>query len=107
MNGEPLANASIVLHRVGKSKLPINLHPRAKVSEDGTFSLETFDRADGAPNGEFIATVFLTKDEDVNGEILPGPNILPVVYSRPETSPLKIQITSSTTELKPLELTQK
>lgn len=106
MNGEPLANASIVLHRVGKSKLPINLHPRAKVSEDGTFSLETFDRADGAPNGEFIATVFLTKDEDVNGEKLPGPNILPVVYSRPETSPLKIQITSSTTELKPLELTQ-
>ncbi len=107
MNGEPLANASIVLHRVGKSKLPVNLHPRAQASEDGTFALETFDRADGAPNGEFVATVFLRTVEEVNGEKLPGQNILPVVYSRPETSPLKIQITSSTTELKPLELSLK
>lgn len=107
MNGEPLANASIVLHRVGKSKLPVNLHPRAQASEDGTFALETFDRADGAPNGEFIATVFLRTIEEVNGEKLAGPNILPAVYSRPETSPLKIQITSSTTELKPLELSLK
>jgi hypothetical protein len=104
MNGEPLADAAIVLHRIGHSKIPANLHPRARAKEDGTFALETFDPADGAPNGEFVATVCLNKAVVTDGETLPGPNVLPAVYSRPETSPLKIKITASTRELQPLEL---
>lgn len=106
LDGQPLANAAIVLHRVGESKLPANLHPRAKATEDGTFLLETFDAADGAPDGEFVATVFLTEESIVDGEKQAGPNLLPTVYSRPETSPFKIRITSSTKELQPLELTK-
>lgn len=106
LDGQPLANAAIVLHRVGDSKLPANLHPRAKATEDGTFLLETFDPADGAPDGEFVATVFLTEESIVDGEKQAGPNLLPTVYSRPETSPFKIRITSSTKELQPLELTK-
>jgi hypothetical protein len=106
MDGQPLANAAIVLHRVGDSKLPANLHPRAKASADGSFALETFDAADGAPEGEFVATVFLNEESVVDGEKMAGPNILPTVYSRPETSPFKIRITSSTKELQPLELTK-
>jgi hypothetical protein len=104
MDGQPLANAAIVLHRVGNSKLPANLHPRGKASSDGTFQLETFDPADGAPDGEFVATVFLTEETEVDGEKQSGPNVLPTVYSKPETSPLKLKITSSTKELQPLEL---
>lgn len=104
MNGEPLADAAIVLHRIGHSKIPANLHPRARAKGDGTFALETFDPADGAPNGDFVATVCLNKAIETDGETLPGPNVLPAVYSRPETSPLKIKITSSTRELQPLEL---
>lgn len=106
LDGQPLANAAIVLHRVGDSKLPMNLHPRAKATEDGTFKLETFDPADGAPDGDFVATVFLTKETEVDGEKQAGPNLLPAVYSKPETSPLRLKITSSTRELHPLELTK-
>jgi hypothetical protein len=106
MDGQPLANAAIVLHRVGDSKLPANLHPRAKASADGSFALETFDAADGAPEGEVVATIFLNEESVVDGEKMAGPNILPTVYSRPETSPFKIRITSSTKELQPLELTK-
>lgn len=106
MDGQPLPNAAIVLHRLGDSKLPANLHPRAKASADGSFALETFDAADGAPEGEFVATVFLNEESVVDGEKMAGPNILPTVYSRPETSPFKIRITSSTKELQPLELTK-
>lgn len=105
MDGKPLANAAIVLHRVGESKVPANLHPRATAAGDGTFKLETFDPADGAPEGEFVATVFLTEESVVDGEKQAGPNILPAVYSKPETSPLKLKITSSTRELQPLQLT--
>lgn len=106
LDGQPLANAAIVLHRVGDSKLPANLHPRGKASEDGTFKLETFDPADGAPDGDFVATVFLTHETEVDGEKQAGPNLLPAVYSKPETSPLRLKITSSTRELHPLELTK-
>ena len=106
LDGQPLANAAIVLHRVGDPKFPKNLHPRGKATEDGTFRLETFDPADGAPDGEFVATVFLTEEMEVDGEKQAGPNVLPTVYSRPETSPLKLKITSATKELQPLELTK-
>lgn len=106
MDGQPLANAAIVLHRVGQSKLPANLHPRAKATADGSFALETFDPADGAPEGDFVATVFLNEESEIDGEKQAGPNILPAVYSRPETSPFKIRITSATKELQPLELTK-
>ncbi len=106
LNGRPLANAAIVLHRVGDSKLPANLHPRAKACGDGTFKLETFDPADGAPDGDFVATVFLTHESEVDGEKQAGPNLLPAVYSKPETSPLRLKITSATRELHPLELTK-
>lgn len=107
LNGEPIANASIVLHRVGHSNVPVNLHPRGRAKDDGSFALETFDPGDGAPNGEFVATVCLNKIIEADGETLPGPNVLPAVYSRPDTSPLKIKITSTTRELQPLELTDK
>lgn len=106
LDGQPLANAAIVLHRVGDPKFPKNLHPRGKATGDGTFRLETFDPADGAPEGEFVATVFLTEEVEVDGEKQAGPNVLPTVYSRPETSPLKLKITSATKELQPLELTK-
>lgn len=106
IDGQPIANAAIVLHHVGNSKLPQNLHPRGMATSDGTFSLETFDRADGAPEGEFIATVSLLEENIVDGEKSYGLNLLPAVYSRPETSPLKLKITSATKELEPLKLTR-
>jgi hypothetical protein len=109
IDGEPLANAAIVLHRVDKqkSKLPANMFPRGKAEPDGTFALATFDRADGAPDGEFIATVFLVEEKlEPDGERSFGPNLLPAVYSRPESSPFKVTITSATKELEPLKLTR-
>ena len=108
MNGQPLANAAIVLHSTSKSKtskMPAYLHPHAKAEADGSFTLATFDKADGAPEGEFVATVFLTEEIMVDGEKQGGPNKLPELYAKPETSPFRVKITSSTKELQPLELT--
>ncbi len=107
MNGLPLANAAIVLHRTDKSKtskMPAYLHPHGKAEADGSFVLATFDKADGAPEGDFVATVHLTEQIEVDGETQGGPNQLPAVYAKPETSPFRVKITSSTKELQPLEL---
>lgn len=112
IDGEPLANAVIALHVAGssktKSKLPKHTHPRGRAAQDGTFALETFDRADGAPEGEFVATVFLVEEKvDADGDKVYGPNLLPPIYGKPESSPLKLKITASTKELEPLMLSRK
>ena len=93
IDGEPLANAVVSLHHVGrgKSKFPASAS-HGKAMQDGTFALETFDPADGAPEGEFIATVFLVEEKiDADGDKSYGPNLLPPVYSKPETWPLQTE----------------
>ena len=107
LEGQPLPNASVVLHHVGKSKLPLGLQPHATASEDGSFVVGTFESADGAPEGEFVATVYLRNPIVVDGDIIPGPNVLPAVYSRPDTSPFRLKITRETKEISLLELNKK
>jgi hypothetical protein len=111
IDGKPLPNAVVALHRVGaanvkgKPKYPAHLHPHGQAGEDGTFALETFERSDGAPDGEFVATVYLVESKvDVNGDVIYGPNLLPRIYNKPETSPFKLKITPATKELEPLKL---
>lgn len=104
LEGAAIPRASVVLHPVGKTKLPKGLTPRATAKEDGAFAVATFSDADGAPEGEFIATVHLLKPVVVDGDTIPGPNVLPEVYSRPETSPFRLNISRDTKELAVLEL---
>lgn len=104
MEGEALPQASVVLHPVGNTKLPKGLTPHATAKDDGGFAVATFSEADGAPEGEFIATVHLLKPVVVDGDTIPGPNVLPEVYSRPETSPFRVNISRDTKELAVLEL---
>jgi hypothetical protein len=104
LEGVALPKASVVLHPVGSSKLPQGISPRGTAKEDGGFAVATFAEADGAPDGEFIATVHLLKTVVVDGDPIPGPNVLPVIYSRPETSPFRVNITRETKELAVLEL---
>ncbi len=106
MDGVPLPEATVLLHAVGASKLPSGIQPRGKAAADGGFAVETFASADGAPEGEFIATVHLMKSVVVDGDPIPGPNILPVVYSRLETSPFRVKISCESNEIAILELHQ-
>lgn len=104
IDNEPLAKASIVLHPIGKTKLPNGVQPRAVANQSGGFEVGTFAAADGAPEGEFIATVFLFEPIVVDGDSIAGPNLLPAIYSKPETSPFKVKITRDTKELSLLAL---
>lgn len=104
LEGEPVPNATVVLHPLGKSKLPGAIQPHATVSPDGGFAVGTFESNDGAPEGEFVATVYLIETKVVDGEQILGPNHLPAVYALPETSPLRVKITRETKEISLLEL---
>ena len=104
--GQPMSGANVILYPSASSKVPAELRPRGNVADDGTFNLTTFDLNDGAPSGDFVVTVVWSKPVVVDGETQFGPNLAPVSYSKPESSPLRITIEPGTKELKPLELTK-
>jgi hypothetical protein len=51
---QPASGALIVFHPLGDDDLN---KPRAYVGEDGSFSLTTYTKGDGAPEGEYVATI--------------------------------------------------
>jgi len=93
----PLIGAQIRLHPRGMT-LPDDAVPTATVQADGTFTLTTFTKGDGAPAGEYVATVQwfrVAKDGSVGG------NSLPKRYASPTTSPLTVTIREGANTLPP------
>lgn len=104
MEGAPMAGAHLVLHPDPNSKIPAGITSRGTVADDGSFELTTFDLKDGAPSGEFVVTVVWSKPIIVDGETQSGPSLVSAVYSKPESSPLRIKIAADTKELEPLQV---
>ncbi|MFO0951873.1 MAG: hypothetical protein U0835_12120 [Isosphaeraceae bacterium] len=63
--------------------------PSGKVSEDGTFQLTTYEAGDGAPAGEYTATLQWNKLVKRGNDFVAGPDIVPPAYTSPEQSPGK------------------
>jgi hypothetical protein len=100
-DGKPAEHASVVLHPVGEDGQDVP-KPRGKVAADGSFSLTTYDAADGAPAGEYRVTVELWRTTGRGDE---GPtNRLKPRYANPESSGLTATINPGPTELKPIAL---
>ena len=90
--GKPVGGAFVVLHPKAATGSEV-VRPRGNVSEDGTFSLTTYDANDGAPAGEYKVTVELHNlVKRANGDVSLGPNIVPKQYGNPKTSPLTVRI---------------
>jgi hypothetical protein len=93
----PLVGAQIRLHPRGMT-LPDDAVPTATVQADGTFTLSTFAKGDGAPAGDYVVTVQwfrVAKDGSVGG------NSLPKQYASPTTSPLSVTIREGKNDLPP------
>jgi hypothetical protein len=71
---------------------------------DGTFALSTFESGDGAPAGEYIVTIRLHRAVQVEGDFVPGPNLLPVRYANAATSDIVVRISEGPNELPPIAL---
>jgi len=93
----PLVGAQIRLHPRGMT-LPDDATPSATVQEDGTFAFTTFEKGDGAPAGEYVATVQWFRLGPDGGA---GGNVLPKRYASPTTSPLSVTIREGKNELPP------
>jgi len=101
--GKPLAGAEISLFPQGDA-VPENVRPRAKSAEDGSFTLWTYERGDGAPAGTYKATVVHHQVVVTNGSVGSKPNDLPRKYARPDTTDLVVEISQGTTEIPKFEL---
>ena len=103
VEGRIPSGAFIVLHPVTKGASLESL-PRGVVGSDGLFHIGTFQSADGAPLGEYVVTVEWRPLIRQGDEAFPGPNVLPLQYSNPETSLLRVRITKGKNELDPILL---
>jgi tetratricopeptide (TPR) repeat protein len=109
LEGKPLAKATLVL-------FPLNPeaedHPRPKAESgpDGTFKLETYEKGDGAPAGEYAVQVVQMAPptaKEIKEERVVYRNLLPARYANPQTSALRVRITSGENKLPALELKKK
>ena len=101
--GEPGHGAFISLHP--KAALPAGApNPRANVAQDGSFVISTYDSGDGAPEGEYVATIVWYKLIKNGGDVTAGPNVIPPKYSKPTTSDLVVKIAAGDNAIPALEL---
>lgn len=106
--GEPAAHAFVVLHSEGGSESVQKLRPHAYTNTDGTFSITTYARGDGAPAGEYRVTVMcpsVPRGADPNDpDEVTGPDRLGGRYLDPETTPLSITVSEQENHLDAFEL---
>jgi hypothetical protein len=101
--GQAPAGAQVVLHPVTKSN-DKSIAPAGTVKDDGTFQISAYDAGDGAPPGEYVATVQWFKIVAEEGGSGRGPNVLPAKYANPETSPVKVTVRPEPTQLEPIDI---
>jgi hypothetical protein len=100
--GKPPVGAQIVLHLTNSSATP-DAAPIGVVQDDGSFTFTVYDPGDGAPKGDYVATVEWFKlNKEMGG---PGPNVIPKKYTDPKTSPIKVTVTGpGPTEIPPITI---
>ena len=90
VNGQPATGALIMLHPV-EDKEP-GIFPNATVEPDGSFRLTTYKLNDGAPEGEYFATIVWEETYREDGETLSKGDKLKGKYGNKEASGLKVTI---------------
>lgn len=98
VGGEVPEGALVILYPA-KAGGENELRPRGTVKADGSFKLTTYDAEDGAPAGDYSATIAWNKLIKRGSDFVAGPNIVPPQYASKDASPWKIQIKEGSNEL--------
>ena len=102
--GKPVAEATVVLHRAG-GDVEGNQKPIAFTAADGTFALSTTSKGDGAPPGDYAITIELRAPQAIGEEVVRnGAHMLPVKYSRPDSSGHKFTVEAGENVIPPINL---
>lgn len=101
INGEAPVGAVVELHSTGEKPDVRNSRPWGIVQEDGSYTLTTYERGDGAPSGEYA--VIIKWPPDVSQPSLA--DRLNGAYANPERSPWTVTINDGENKLTPIEIT--
>jgi hypothetical protein len=102
--GKPADGAQVVLFPVNTENAA-ELAPSGKVGKDGTFSLTAYEPGDGAPEGDYVATISWRKlVGGGEGGAVAGPNVIPKQYGSAATSPVKISVKGGPTQVPPIAI---
>ena len=96
VKGQPAYGAYIVFHPADSVGMTKGNKPFARVAQDGTFTITTYNSNDGAPIGDFNVTITWPEEPESRG---PSPDRLKGRYETPEKSGLNVHIDSDTREL--------
>ena len=99
--GKVPVGAQVILHPVTYTG-PDSVTPIGIVLDDGSFKVTAYDPGDGAPQGDYVATVQWFKVTKEAGG--PGPNVIPKKYTDPKTSPIKVTVSGGPTEVPPITI---
>lgn len=100
--GRPMSGAFVTLHPVSPvTDFPT---PRGSVGADGSLRVSTYTANDGAPAGDYLITVEWYKPQNNNGELVPGPNVIPRRFASPKTSQLGVHVAERETVIPPISL---
>jgi hypothetical protein len=97
--GQPPVGAQVVLHPVNAAETN-DVAPSGVVGNDGSFTVTVYEPGDGAPQGDYVATIQWRKFVDGGA----GPNVLPKEYSSPTTSPVKVSVSGGPTQVPPIAI---
>lgn len=103
LDGVPAEGATVTLHPLDES-VPVS--PKGTVKPDGSVQFWTYLPGDGVPEGDYKLTVVWKKLEEINGDLIAGPNLMPDELSRPESSTVEVSVQSGKNEMAPLNLTK-
>ena len=103
-NGKPLSGARVTFYPKDWKTDKSNNYPTAITEAEGRYRLTTHNTGDGAPGGKYTALVIYNKLVPVGAGAMPGRNVLPKKYERPETSDLHVEVVSGTNVVPPFDL---
>ncbi|WP_246196651.1 hypothetical protein [Aquisphaera giovannonii] len=103
VGGEVPEGALVVLHPTGGAGATEH-SPSGKVKQDGSFSLTTYEAEDGAPAGNYVATIQWNKLIKKGNDFVAGPNAVAKEYGSKDSSPWQVTVESKPNELPPREI---
>jgi hypothetical protein len=103
VNGRAPVHAQVGFFPV-KDAGPDVVHPIGQVDDQGRFTLTSYAKGDGAPEGEYRVTVAWFLASGRLDDVAPPVNYLPSTYAQPDSTPLRAVVAKGGVQLQPFDL---
>jgi hypothetical protein len=104
LDGKPLAEAVVILHRLDHKGRNLTAH----TDTAGRFVVTTNQPGDGAAAGSYEVTVeYRQLVQEGDEKMRTGPNLLPPRYAKPGTSLLRCEVKEGPNEFPPWDLSSR